>query len=265
MKQRPKLGQHFLINKKIAERIVSLSGITKKDTVLEIGGGTGSLTDALLNLGCHVISVELDNSLASFLQKRFRGRENLEIINKDILSLNIEQLSNEKNMKLKVAGNIPYQITTPVLNHLINNRKYIENATLMLQYDVAKRIIAPSNSRERGSLSIFIQYYTKPVLLFRVSPGSFFPPPKVTSAVLNFKFLIKPPVDVHNETNFFSLIHEIFSYRRKMLRWVLTKKFSLTNSLLSILEQETKIDSTRRGETLDIMEFATLSRWLDRK
>jgi len=176
---RPKksLSQNFLINDRAAKKIVDGLNIQEGDTVLEIGAGKGALTTHLLKKAKNLIAVEIDKRLCQYLEQRFFEKDNLVLINKDILKIDFESLADKKS-HLKVIGNLPYQITSPVLSLLLENRRFIPLSVLMVQKEVAKRICAQPGSKDWSPLSVAVQFYSEVRTLFNLKPNSFFPPPK---------------------------------------------------------------------------------------
>ncbi|OGW38676.1 MAG: hypothetical protein A2Y97_12200 [Nitrospirae bacterium RBG_13_39_12] len=275
------LGQNFLYDPSILKKIVEAAQLNTEDLVVEIGPGHGSLTKMLAEEARKVIAIELDEELFRNLAKELAGYENVELICKDALKYPYEQLS-----KFKAVANIPYYITTPLIFRLLEIgrtqpvdtqrakeiipprpplanmesvdykvKKNLESMTLTVQKEVAERIAAGPGGKDYGVLSIMVQYYAKPGLEFIIPKGAFRPVPKVDSAVVHFKVLERPSVNVDNEKFFFSLVKTAFSQRRKFLSNSL-KSFSgdvkewLTNA---------GIDPKRRPETLSIEEFAMLA------
>lgn len=259
---RPKksLSQHFLVNQGVADKIVNAAEISPKDTILEIGPGYGILTQRLLERTKKLIVVEIDGKLCQLLKEKFENYRNLKIIESDILKINLAEIT--QGEKIKIVANLPYKITTPILEYLFDWTKLIKTATLMVQYEVAKRMIAIAKNKEYGALSIFVQYHTQPKILFLVKPGSFFPRPKVNSAVVRLDFHRTSPFKPKDETLFFQLVRMAFQERRKMLRGILSRKFALSIEKLKNIELNTEIDLQRRGETLSINEFVRLANFL---
>ena len=254
---RKRFSQNFLVNLKAAKRIVDYLDLKQNDEVLEIGPGKGVLTRFLLEKTKRVYGVELDKNLCKYLEEKFKDNENLEVINQDILKFNLKKITGED--RLKVIGNIPYQITTPIFEYLIQNREFIDSAILTVQKEVAKRICAKPGTPDWSPLSIGIQLFSNPEILFTLKPNSFFPPPKVESAVIRVKFLLRPKVDV--EFPFFTdLVKAVFSQRRKTLLNSLSKSLDLNKDELQTILKDAEIDSQRRGETLNLKELGKLAK-----
>ncbi|MBI4710715.1 MAG: ribosomal RNA small subunit methyltransferase A [Nitrospirae bacterium] len=244
------LGQHFLFDPRILKKIVDCAGITPKDTVVEIGPGKGIMTRILAERAKKGIELELDRKLAAGLKGVFAGESNVEIIEADAIKFPYETI----NGTFKVVANIPYYATTPILFRLLEFKKKILSMTLLLQKEVARRIIASPGGKDYGVLSITTQLYTKPKLKFLVSRGSFTPPPKVDSAVVHFEVSNCPLFKICDEMFFLKVVRTAFSQRRK----------TITNSLKSfdgIKEAvvQANIDPKSRPEVLSIEDFVRLS------
>ena len=250
------LGQHFLTDPRIAARIAEAATLLGRGVCLEIGPGKGILTQALAERFSEVVAVELDKRMVAHLEERFAGG-NIRLIHGDVLKADLRKIANDEASggPLAVAGNLPYQITSPVLEWIVKCKDAVQLAVLMVQLEVAQRMAAEPGDEAYGAFSVFCRYHFAPEILFRVSPGSFFPRPKVTSAVVRLTVREKPPVEVDVE-RFFQTVKKAFGQRRKMLRSAL----GLSTDEVSRIQEETGIDLTRRGETLSLEEFARLSR-----
>ena len=255
------LSQNFLINDQAAKRIVDSLNIQEGDTVLEIGAGKGALTKYLLKKAKKVIAVELDKELCQYLEQKFLEKKNLVLINKDILKIDFKKLAGQES-HLKVIGNLPYQITSPLLSLLLENRKFIPISVLMVQKEVAKRICAQPKSKDWSPLSLTVQLHSEVRALFHLKPTSFFPPPKVESSVIKIIFRKEPKVFIADENLFFSVIRSAFGQRRKMILNSLSSNFCLPKKEMEFILNKAKIDPKRRPETLSIQEFANLSKAL---
>jgi len=207
------LGQHFLKDKNYISRIIRTAEIGKDDVVVEIGPGTGALTFQLAELAGRVIAIEIDHALSQELAERAALYPNLTIIEADALRFPYETIET----KFKVVANLPYYISTPILFRLMELRHKIISLTIMLQKEVAKRIVALPGGKDYGILSIAVQFYAVPAILFQIPPGAFFPVPEVDSAVLKIIPRKRPAVEVRNEPLFWSVIKSAFSHRRKTL------------------------------------------------
>jgi 16S rRNA (adenine1518-N6/adenine1519-N6)-dimethyltransferase len=261
VKPKKSLSQNFLSNDRAAKRIVDSLNIQEGDTVLEIGAGKGALTKYLLEKAKKVIAVELDKELCQYLKQRFLEKNNLVLINQDILKINFENLAGQKG-HLKVIGNLPYQITSPLLSLLLENRKFIPLSVLMVQKEVAKRICAQPKSKDWSSLSVMVQLYSEVKTLFNLKPTSFFPRPKVESSVIKIIFFKRPKVFIADENVFFAVVRSAFGQRRKIILNSLSANLSLPKKEMELILNKVKIDPKRRPETLSIQEFANLSKAL---
>ncbi|MCC6712682.1 MAG: ribosomal RNA small subunit methyltransferase A [Candidatus Dadabacteria bacterium] len=250
------LGQNFITDKRVIERIMSEAGITSDDEVLEIGPGLGALTFALARKAARVVAVEKDARLAERLGGVLAGWPNVELICRDALDVDFGALY--KGRRLKVTANLPYSVSSPILIRLLRNRGMFSTLVLMLQLEVGERISSPPGRKEYGSLSVLVQTYFDVKLLFRVPPSSFWPAPRVDSVVLKLTPLSEPRVPIPDEAAYEKILRASFSSRRKMLG----------NSLGSLLKKGAAdkvlaaagIDRTRRAETLSVKEFGAICR-----
>jgi 16S rRNA (adenine1518-N6/adenine1519-N6)-dimethyltransferase len=255
------LGQHFLIDQGIAQKIVRLADLEPEDCVVEIGPGMGVLTFLMLPLVKKLIAVELDQGMAEWLREKGQGRASLTIIRQDALGFDFAIVAGEAGRRLKVVANLPYNISTPVIFRLLENRLFFSHLTLMLQREVAERITASPGSKAYGPLSIFTQLYTFPKIMMRVPPEAFYPRPKVESALVRFEILDRPRIAINDDDFFQKVVRASFAQRRKIIL------NSLKNSSLSIgsgKEIEAALDAVgidprRRAETLDLAEFQRLA------
>lgn len=257
---RKSLGQHFLFDKKIINRIIDAAKVQPQDTVIEIGPGLGVMTRMIGERARKVIAIEIDKSLCDSLKRDLSGQTNIEIFNADALDYPYESVENG----FKVIANIPYNITTPILFRLMNVREKIEGMTLMVQKEVAERIIAHPGGKDYGVLSIAIQYYSVPEIVFIVPRGAFRPTPKVESALLHIETLEMPKIKVKDEAFFFRVVKTSFSQRRKTLQNCL-KQLGLKKEHLDRAFTSLHIEPKRRAETLSIEEFGLLSDSLTEK
>jgi len=254
IKHRPKksLGQNYLHDENICRNIVSAFKIKKDDLVVEIGAGKGALTKYLVSLTNNLAAIELDENNCRILGETF---PELKVINEDVLKADfhgILGLFGKRKNRLRIIGNIPYNITTPILFNLIESRQVIIDSQLMMQEEVAQRLTAKPNTKDYGILSVFTQVYTKPKLLFRVSKNCFYPKPKVDSRVVNFEFTDELISKVSNEDFFRKFVRGAFGTRRKTLR------NSLKNININVNELKIDFDFTRRAENLSVIEFIEL-------
>ena len=262
-----KYGQNFLIDGNIVSNIVKNAGITKEDTVLEIGPGIGTMTQVLCEQAKNVIAVEIDKRLIDVLTFTLRDYDNVTVINSDILKCNIEELCKQysSNGRLKVVANLPYYITTPIIMELLekNNNSVIESITVMIQKEVAQRLCAAQGSADGGAFSLFLQYYMETELLFDVPREKFLPAPKVTSAVIRCVRRSRPAVEVEDADFFFRCVRAAFVLRRKTLANSLAaglKGFDKA-AIQSAIEAGGWSPSVR-GEQLTLSDFARLAQLL---
>jgi 16S rRNA (adenine1518-N6/adenine1519-N6)-dimethyltransferase len=254
------LGQHFLIDKGIAEKIVRLADLGAEDCVVEIGPGMGVLTFLMLPLVKQVIAVELDQGMINYLREKGEGKASLTIMRQDALGFDYAKMAQAVGTRLQVVANLPYNISTPVIFRLLEYREAFFRLTLMLQLEVAERITAYPGSKAYGLLSIFTQLYTSPKILMRVPPEAFHPRPKVESAVVGFEILEHPRVAIEDEGFFKKVVKASFAQRRKTLL------NALRGALLPLPKEEIEealvaagIDPQRRAETLDLIEYQRLA------
>jgi 16S rRNA (adenine1518-N6/adenine1519-N6)-dimethyltransferase len=246
-------GQHFLFDPNILRKIVECGDISSSDTVLEIGPGLGSLTGFLSERAGKVIAIEFDRKLIDRLQERLSDRSNVQIITADALQFPYDTIAG----RFKVVANIPYYITTPLLFRLLEIREKIESMTLLMQKEVALRIVASPGGRDYGVLSIAVQFRTIPEIRFFVSRKVFSPPPSVDSAVVHFSIPCAPLYEVNDEPFFFEVVRTAFSKRRKTVLNSLGSYRGISESL-----QKAGIDCSIRPERLGIEDFARLANLL---
>lgn len=250
-----KLGQNFLIDPEVVRQIAAAAELTAADTVLEIGPGIGTLTQALAETKAQVVAVELDAKLVGVLHKTLAAYSNVRIIPGDILKLDIAQTVAAPSFK--VAANLPYYITTPILFAILEQDLPWETMVVMVQKEVAQRIAAAPGGKEYGVLSVAMQYYAEPQLVCQVPRTSFLPVPKVDSAVVLCRRRRQPPVTAPKAL-FFKVVRAAFSVRRKMLSNSL-KNMGLNGEQVRAWLTRAGIDGTRRAETLSLAEFDALA------
>lgn len=256
-------GQNFLIDSHILEKIVQASNITKEDFVLEIGPGIGTMTQYLAEAAGWVTAVEIDKTLIPVLQDTLSACQNVTVINADILKLDLHALVKEKNNgnPIKIVANLPYYITTPIIMGLFESHIPLKSITIMVQKEVADRMQAGPGTKDYGALSLAVQYYARPEILFTVSPGCFMPRPNVGSAVIRLVRYVDNPVSVRDEAHMFSLIRAAFGQRRKTLVNSLANAGNLQITKEQTLHalEEMHLDASVRGEALTLSQFAMLS------
>lgn len=251
------LSQNFLLDGNIIRKIVALAELTPDDVVVEVGPGPGALTEALLETGATVLAVEKDQVLATALGRLHSQKGNIKIYCDDILTFPIEKEVSRHlsgHNKAKVIANLPYHLTTPIITQLIPKDHIFSHIVVMVQDEVAHRIVAKPGTKEFGSLSIFLRFYSEPHYGFQVSRNCFYPKPNVESAVV--KFDIRPPPDVSNEEEFFRMTRTAFGQRRKMLRTSLRGLYE-PDRVQDILEEIGKSPKSR-PEELSLEDFLEL-------
>lgn len=258
------LGQNFLINPSVCPRMAELSGADSGVGVIEVGPGIGVLTNELCRLADKVVAVELDKRLLPVLEETLGEYDNLRVVNADVLELDLHRLIEEEfeGMEVVVCANLPYYITSPVIMKLLEDKLPVKAITVMVQKEAAQRICAEVGSRQSGAVTVSVNYYAKPEMLFGVSAGSFMPAPKVDSAVIRLDVLSKPPVEVENEEKFFAVVKAAFSQRRKILANSLSSGLSLDKSRVFEILQECGIPENIRAEKLSLQNFADIANCL---
>lgn len=258
-----KFGQNFLIDTHVLDRIIEAADITKEDFVLEIGPGIGTMTQYLCENAREVAAVEIDKNLIPILEDTLSAYDNITVINKDILKMDIPALAQEKNggKPIKVVANLPYYITTPIIMGLFESHVPIDSITIMVQKEVADRMQVGPGTKDYGALSLAVQYYAKPEIVANVPPNCFMPRPKVGSAVIRLTRHEKPPVEVEDEKFMFRLIRASFNQRRKTLVNGLNNAPNVQVSKENIVKslEELGVSANIRGEALTLEQFAELS------
>lgn len=256
IKMSKKLGQNFLIKRGIVDEIVKAADLQEGEPVLEIGPGIGTLTQGLAQSGANVTAIELDTRLLEVLDTTLAQYSNVTIVHGDVLKLDVPSIMN--NEPFKVVANLPYYITTPIIMSLLESRLPIERLVVMVQKEVALRMVAKPGTKDYGALSVAVQYYTKPDIVLDVPPKSFLPAPAVTSSVIRCILRDKPPVDVIDEKLFFRVVKAGFAQRRKTFANTM-KTTGLSKDRIEELLAKANIDGQRRGETFTLQEFADVA------
>ena len=256
IKMSKKLGQNFLIKRCIVDEIVHAAELTVGEPVLEVGPGIGTLTQGLAQSGADVTAIELDRRLLEVLDTTLASYDNVRIIHGDVLKLDVPTIMNHK--PFKVVANLPYYITTPIIMSLLESKLPIERLVVMVQKEVALRMVAKPGTKDYGALSVAVQYYTEPDIVLDVPPKSFLPAPAVTSSVIRCVLRDKPPVDVIDEKLFFRVVKAGFAQRRKIFSNTM-KTTGLTRDRIEELLVKANIDGQRRGETFTLQEFADVA------
>lgn len=261
------LGQNFLIDVNILKNMLSYAGINKQAGVIEVGPGIGALTEQLAINAHKVIAFEIDQRLLPILKEELSPYQNVQIIHQDILQANVKDIIKQHfddGQDVFVVANLPYYITTPIIMRILEEKLPIVNITVMLQKEVAERIIAQPNDKNIGSLSIAVQYYTIPEIVMHVPSSVFIPKPKIDSAILRLTMRDEPPVHVENEPFFFAVVRACFMHRRKTIKNNLSRYFKgeIPSETIQQILQNCQIEGTRRAESLSMSEFARLANQL---
>lgn len=258
------LGQNFLIDSNILSKIVEAAELTPENGALEIGPGIGALTERLAQEAGAVTAVEIDRRLIPILKEVLEPYPHAKVRHDDVLKVDLHQLFREdfsEVEKVSVVANLPYYVTTPIVMKLLEERLPLDNIVVMIQKEVAQRMAAPPGGKEYGSLSIAVQYYCVPELICIVPKTVFIPQPNVESAVIRLKLRDRPAVEVEDEAYFFELMQSCFVQRRKTIANNLRSRYfeGGDRTQLEQLLAEAGIEPSRRGETLSLQEYATLS------
>ena len=261
MYQKPKksLGQNFLVDKNIQKKIITACELKITDRVLEIGAGNGELSAYIPEKVNRLYALEIDSSLCAQLKAKFKIHRNVRIINKDILKFDLRRYFSKLDGKIKVVGNIPYYITTPVIEYLLSYRDKIEDIFITVQKEFANRVIASAGSKEYGSLSCFVQYYTEPEMIFLIKKNSFYPIPKVDSSFLRLAVRKDCRCDLKEEHLLFRIIHASFKKRRKTLRNSL--EGIMPENILKDFFMRYDINPNTRPEKFALNDFIALTRY----
>ncbi|KQC07816.1 MAG: hypothetical protein APR62_05900 [Smithella sp. SDB] len=262
VKPRKKLGQSFLIDKNVIRKISAVAQVSKNDIVVEVGAGIGVLTRDLAENASKLIAVEIDEKLVEVLNDKLSDYNNVQICHGDILKFDFASVDRNEKQKIKVIGNIPYNISTPLLFHLISSRRFIDSYVLMLQKEVIQRLIATPGGKNYGIPSVILQMFATVEKVLDIPAGCFYPIPKVESSVIKGFFMEKPLAELTDEDFFIKLVRVAFAQRRKMLINNLKRSKlmeDVSESLLKELLRMTGINGQRRSETLSVQEFGALS------
>ena len=259
------LGQNFLIDDKVVEGIINGSDVNKDDLVIEIGPGLGTLTKYLLEKAKKVICVELDNKMINILEDRFKLYDNFELLHNDILKVDLNSIiKKEKEQsdikQVKIVANLPYYITTPIIMKLLEDKLDLDSITVMIQKEVADRLIATPGDKDTGAITYSVYYYATSKSLLEVPKDSFIPEPEVTSEVIKLEIRKEPPVEVKNKEVMFRIIKSAFMQRRKTLLNALTntKVFLNKEEGLKILNK-LNLPEDVRAEKLTLQDFADIT------
>ena len=264
IRPRKKLGQHFVVNPKTLQRIIESASLGSDDIVVEIGAGLGSLTVPLAQRVKKVYAVELDPRLANELRKELATNDRVEVIQADALQLDFTPWYEQWQRQMKVVANLPYEISSPMIFRLFEEKNCFSLFVLMFQLEVARRIVARPGTKDYGPLSLWSQLYTRARIEFSVGPQAFYPAPRVDSAVVRFEVLPQPSVEVEDERILRQIIRLAFTYRRKTLVNALRLgEFDrLSPEKISEALQSAGISPKSRGEALSLVQFRDLTRTL---
>lgn len=259
MRAKPKksLGQNFLVDKNIQRKIISAVSFRHGDSVLEIGSGRGEITRLIAKDVSRVYALELDHNLFKDLEDSLKDCTNVTPINKDILKFDLDKYFAKSENKIKVFGNIPYYISSPIIEHLLIFRNKIETVFLTVQKEFGRRIVSGPGSKEYSSFSCFVQYYTEPRIIFDIKKNSFYPAPKVDSCFLKLDIRRHGAVEIGDEDSYFRIIRAAFNKRRKTLRNSL--KGMIEEEKLKLFFEKFKINPDVRPEKLTLSDFANLT------
>ena len=254
LRTRKRLGQHFLKDRSFATRLVESIGIEAGDQILEIGSGDGVLTELLLKSSAEEVhGIEIDQRLCQFLKERFRGEKRFHLIEGDFLKFDIASIC-QKRHGLRVAGNLPYYITSPILFHLLENRSWIRDLVVTVQKEVGERLASLPDRKSYGVPSVLFQTYCNVKALFRIPGQAFSPVPEVDSVVIHIGFGSESKYSIKDEDLYKKIVKGTFNQRRKMLKNTLARLIDDASILKGIT-----IDLSRRPESLSVPEFVALS------
>ncbi len=255
------LGQNFIINPAVCPRISQQGGVTPQRGVIEIGAGIGVLTAQLAQDARKVVCIELDSRLLPILDETLAGYDNVTIVNRDVLEVDLHRLIAEEfgGMEVVVCANLPYYITSPILMKLLEDRLPVKAITLMVQKEAAQRICAPPGTRAAGAITAAVHYYSRPRMLFQVSRGSFMPAPNVDSAVISLEVLSAPAVKTPDPALFFKVVKGAFGQRRKTLSNSLSAHLGLGKEQTLLLLEAAQVPPTARAEQLTLEQFAAIA------
>ncbi|MBQ2971031.1 MAG: 16S rRNA (adenine(1518)-N(6)/adenine(1519)-N(6))-dimethyltransferase RsmA [Ruminococcus sp.] len=255
------LGQNFLINPSVCPRMAEFCGAQKGVGVIEVGPGFGVLTHELCKLADKVVSIELDKRLMPVLKETMAEHSNFKVINEDILKIDLHKLIEDefKGMRVVVCANLPYYITSPVIMKLLEEKLDIEAITVMVQKEAALRLCAKVGTRDSSAITVAVNYYSEPKLLFHVSSGSFMPAPKVDSAVIRLDISGKPRVKCKNEKMFFRVVKAAFSQRRKTVLNSISSGMGIAKVDVESALADSSISLNSRAEQLTLEDFSKIA------
>lgn len=251
IKMKKRLGQHFLIDQKVVKDMISVADLKENDCVLEVGPGFGILTEAIAKKAGRVIAVEKDKRLVRYLREKFKNYKNVEIIYGDILKLQANKLQANK-----LIANLPFYLTSRFLRLYLEKKEKLDLMVLLIQKEVAKRIVAKPG--DMSILSILCQLYSEPKIMRFVTYRSFFPPPDVDCAILNLKIFKKPRYEIDDIKLFFRIVKAGFAGKRKQLHNTLSAGLAISNEKIKKILKKSQIDPVRRPQTLNLEEWIRL-------
>ena len=265
------LGQNFLINEEVINQSIEKAEIDEKDLVIEIGPGLGTLTSRLLEKAGKVICVELDDRMITILNDRFKLYNNFELIHDDILKVDLNKIINENLFennnikKIKIVANLPYYITTPIIMKLLEEKLNITSITVMIQKEVADRLIAVPGEKNAGAITYSVYYYAEAEKVLDVENNSFIPEPSVTSTVIKLNIRKEPVIQINDEKLMFKIIKQAFMQRRKTLVNALSNMdiFKSKEEIIRMLE-DLNINTKVRGEALTIEQYAQITNYVEK-
>ena len=257
-------GQNFIINPGICPRIAEAAGIGPGWGALEVGPGIGVLTEQLCKRADNVVSIEVDKRLPPLLEETMADYDNFKLILNDVLKVDLKALLAEEfgGKPVAVCANLPYYITSPILMRLLEEKLPIRNITVMVQKEAAQRLCAAPGTRDAGAISYAVAYYAEPKLLFSVQPGSFYPAPKVTSAVVRMDIRPTPAVQVEDEVGYFALVRAAFGQRRKTAANAIAGGLNLPKEKVIAAIESAGFDARIRPEALTLEDFAKIQQAL---
>ena len=268
IRPRKRLGQCFLCDPNILEKIVRIAEVRETDTVVEIGSGIGVLTAMIARMARRVVALEVDRLLVEVLRKELGDFENVEIVQTDVLQFDFSSvrtgpMQEGRKERIKVIGNVPYNLSSQIVLRLLEYRDCLDRVVLMLQREVAERLAAPPGTKDYGPLSVYVALFTEPALENKVPAGCFYPRPDVESRVIRLDVRKEPLCRVDDMDFFRRLVRSAFSKRRKtLLNSLKTSQLPVTGDQISAALSALGIDGVRRAETLSVHEFAALSNFL---
>jgi 16S rRNA (adenine1518-N6/adenine1519-N6)-dimethyltransferase len=257
IKPKKRLGQHFLIDKNIQHKIINACNFNPSDIVLEIGAGRGELTRLIAGQVKYLYALEIDENLCRLLKDNLQNHANVKIISEDILKFNFKSFLKKAGNKIKIVGNIPYYIATPIIRQLLKYKEKIGDIFITVQKEFAQRMVALPGSKLYGSLSCFVQYYTQAKIIFLIKRTSFLPAPKVDSCLLGLEIRPEYPLNPKEERRFFKITRTAFNQRRKTLRNSL--RGVISKQKLEAFFRQYSIGPNTRPEELSLKDFINLT------